>query len=94
MSKIMRALEAEARAERLGLKRYACDPADPGYANWMAAGRMLEVRVDGRLVPHCTMADEVAGVVLALEQPYRLGSDGELAVYELRGEVRVSKKAS
>lgn len=94
MSKIMRELEAEARAARLGLKRYSPDPNDEeGYRNLML-GRPLEAFLDGELVPHCLASDEIKGVIVVASQPVRIGPDGELVTETRYGEVRVRKKVA
>ena len=93
MSKIMRQLQAEASAARDGLKRYSSLQGDSGYANWLAIGRRVDVRVDGSLINGVFIADEVAGFVEAYEVPMRLTASGdELVTYTLHGEVRVTAR--
>ena len=104
MSKIMREMYAEALKSRQepekgpekALKRYSVDRADAeGYCNYQVAlriyGHSLEVLLDGVVLNHCVMADEINGVALVIEQPSRLvGND--LALIERRGVVRVVPK--
>ena len=75
--------------------RYSADPDDAlGFANYQNAkaefdGLQPVVYLDGEELRHVVSADEVEGVVVVIDDPIAILSDGRVATTALHGRVHV-----
>lgn len=76
------------------MPRYSSDPNDPGYQNWLDAGRKVYVYVNRLLYDDVVVADEDEGFIIRHKRN-EYGTvtlvDGEIPTETIRGRVVVKK---